>query len=148
MPAIKAKVPRRASPYVYLRDSVVETEKSIRANLERTTRTWRRPVTFKSQILNSKDTYRVRVWTDDPLWNEINEGTPALYVILSRDFDPKTRPYVLDSFPGRGGRVGTSRTPRPGIIARHWDIAAQQKEGPSMQQRLQDAIARMVAVIL
>ena len=148
MPAIKAKIPSRSVSDTYVRNAALATQRSILENLQRTTRTWRRPVRFQLRVRTGGGFYRVGVFTDDPLWIEINNGTTSIYHVLSRNFIPKTRPRVLDSFPGRGGRVGISSTPRPGIIPRQWDEAAAQFEQQPMRDRLQAAINNFVRSFL
>lgn len=119
---------------------VSETQTEMLRGFRRTTKTWLVKAQFDSTKSRNLGKFTIEVGTDDPLYERINEGTTVIFDVLSRDFSPKTRPGVLDSFPGRGGRIGTSKSARPGIIPRRWDDAMVDFIEPRMFTRLQDLI--------
>lgn len=124
---------------------VEATETDMLRGFRRTTKTWAIKAQFDASRSNNQGTITIDVGTDDLLYGQINDGTTAIYDVLSKNFEPKTRPGVLDSFPGRGGRVGKSASPLPGIIPRRWDDAMVDFIEPRMIKALEDLIDDIVA---
>lgn len=120
------------------------TRTNLLRNFRRTTKTWVYRVRFANSIQRKNYQYVIDVYANSTLYYTINWGTPFITDVLSRNFIPKTRPFVLDSFPGRGGRVRRGGPARPGIIPRRWDLAAAREEEPLMISRLQNVIDRFV----
>lgn len=118
------------------------TRVNLLRNFRRTTKTWQVKAQFSATIRGTAFRYIITVGTNDELYAEINFGTKFMTDVLSRNFVPKTRPGVLDSFPGRGGRLFRGGSPGPGIIPRRWDIAAAKEEERLMVAHLQNVIDR------
>lgn len=118
------------------------TKTGLLRNFRRTVKTWRRKAVFTHNINSVGFRYVITVGTNDPLYYEINWGTPFMTDVLSRNFVPKTRPGVLDSFPGRGHRLRRGGPPRAGIIPRRFDLAAAKEEERLMLSRLRNIIDR------
>jgi len=144
MKAIKPPKVNRGGYSQELARAVDNTKTDMLRGFRRTTKTWVVKARFDATNTHSLGKFTIDVGTDDPLYAQINEGTSVIYDRLSRNFVPKTRPKVLDSFPGRGGRVGRSTTPQPGIIPRQWDVAMVEFIEPLMISRLQNVLDRFV----
>lgn len=89
----------------------------------------------------------VEVGTDDPIYEDVNNGTNIRFNVMTKDFVPKTLVGTLNTQPGQGGFSHTDyENPRPGIEARGWtDIIAAMNEGPFFDA-LDDAIFEAIGL--
>lgn len=104
-----------------LRDAIEEVGKGVLQDYKSTTETWDTKPRFYSRTKVTADYVERYVYTKSDIYRWVHDGTERRYAVLSSDFQPKTIPGALASFPGRGGviRFDYSR-PQPGIIARNF----------------------------
>lgn len=95
----------------------------IEEDFRKTYKTWEHKPDFTRKDTVRNGVYKTEVYTDDRIYTFVNDGTSVRYATMTGDFVPKTQPGVLGSGPGRGGVLYVSRQrPRPGIIAREFDL--------------------------
>lgn len=139
--SMKVIVPRRllADPKRVIRaveNALTGTAYAVKADFDTTTRTWKnRP---KFAIKRSK--LRRLVATDSDIYRYLSRGTRVRYAVMSDGFAPKTRVGYLGSNAGKGGMVGFSRRPLPGIKAREFEQAVHKKWTKEMPKQIQRAI--------
>jgi hypothetical protein len=73
----------------------------VRRMYEKTVRTWNHPASFKYQYVQNG----IIVYTDSEQYMIIDDGG-ITHDVMSRDFIPKTKPRVIGSSMGRGGKAG------------------------------------------
>lgn len=123
-----------------------EMGNNIEQDYQTTVRTWDHKVVFKQKTLSTGDYTIQKVWTDDDIYRYVHDGTDVRYAVLSPDFIPKTLPYYLGSFPGRGGVVRyDSKNPRPGIIARNFTDTIAKKQEPRLEKVVDSHLRRAVS---
>jgi hypothetical protein len=125
--------------------------KRVRADFEKTTKTWDRKPRFQEQRDTTSQHIGFVVWTDDQTYRWVNEGTdphgisPVLSDYLS------LAPYVHKTVPGvigsrAGGRLPSNRVYgsvwHPGMDARNFDDAIRSKHEQQFKKDLQQALAR------
>lgn len=131
----------------------LETAKSVRTDLQKTTRTWKTKVLFTIEI--GKDgTGSATVYTNNEIYAYVNYGTKP-HIIRPRNgrfltfytpFKAKTRVRFLGSGNGSKGNnfVLTKEVHHPGTEAREWDIVIAEKwtqpHADKMQRRITNAI--------
>lgn len=141
MRTIKSRLPNRSDLQHFntgMKTIAATTSTDMLRGFRRTTKTWVYKAKFSSKVSNASWKITVDVGTGSEIYGRVNDGTAFIYDRLSLNFEPKTRPGVLDSFPGRGGRVGLSVTPLPGIIPRKFDEAMINFIEPLMITRMSD----------
>lgn len=90
---------------------------------KRTVQTWNTKPVFASKVEQGAGVggIRFQIGTDDPRWWWLNDGTRVRYATMSKDWQSKTEPNVVQSFPGKGKKLFVNKKrPRPGIKARRW----------------------------
>lgn len=112
-------------------DAAEEAGKGIKQDYLSTTETWNHKPVFREMTRSSAEFIARKVWTTDDIYRYVHDGTAYRYAILSSDFEPKTIPGSLDSFPGRGNVIRFDyKNPLPGIIARNFtDSIIVKREG-------------------
>lgn len=139
--SMKVIVPRRllADPKRVIRaveNALTGTAYAVKTDFDTTTRTWKnRP---KFTIKRSK--LRRLVATDSDIYRYLSRGTRVRYAVMSDGFAPKTRVGYLGSNAGKGGMVGFSRRPLPGIKAREFEQTVHKKWTNEMPKQIQRAI--------
>jgi hypothetical protein len=143
MRTIKSKLPNRSDLQHFnqgMKQIAATTSTDMLRGFRRTVKTWYFKPKFSSKIGNASWKITIDVGTGSEIYARVNDGTEFIYDRLSANFEPKTRPGVLDSFPGRGGKIGLSATPLPGIIPRKFDEAMVDFIEPLMFSRMDDLI--------
>lgn len=116
----------------------------MKRDFQRTTKTWEHKPTFH-QLTEIEPEPTVMVYTEDEQYGYVSGGTRVRRALMTPDYSPKTRPGVLDSFPGRGGVVYVSRKLNlPGIEARRFPEAVEKKHKKPHQRDVEAAIKRAV----
>ena len=116
----------------------------MKRDFQHTTKTWEHKVTFH-QLTEIEPDPTVIVYTDDEQYGYVSGGTRVRRALMSPDFEAKTRPGALDSFPGRGGAIFvSSKLNLPGIEARNFPEAVEKKHKRPHQRDVERAIARAV----
>lgn len=118
--------------------AIARVAADAKRDIRRTTAHWNHRVTFtvnKTLSRRAAD-YGFTITTDDLIWGFLNEGTEVRYAVMTRDFEAKTQPNVLDSGEGHGGFDHWGQA--DGIEARNWSrmLAAQ------YEPILRDAVAQ------
>jgi len=135
------KVPRRilADPARVIRaveNALTGTALAVKVDFDTTTRTWKnRP---KFTIKRSK--LRRLVSTTDDVYRFVSRGTRVRYAVMSDDFVAKTRPGIIGSGKGKGGLVGFTKRPLPGIQARDFEPTIKKKWDREFPRNVQRAI--------
>lgn len=119
-------------------------------DLNKTTETWKRRPKFKIKIT----TKRIDVFTDDDIWNMLDEGTRPHLILPKRGkmlrfqagYSAKTRPGSLSSAGGgaSGPVVWAQGVRHPGTVARRWTEKAQQESAKRYPARVQAKIDEVV----
>lgn len=118
--------------------------KRMKASFQSTTRTWEDEVTFQ-QLTEVQPEPTVVVYTTNRIYGFVSGGTRVRRALMSHDYDPKTKPGVLDSFPGRGRVVYISRKlSLPGIEARRFPKLVEKKHARPYRRDIEGAIRRAV----
>lgn len=118
--------------------------KRLKRSFERTTRTWEEEVRFQ-QLTEVRPEPTVVVYTTNRVYGFVSGGTRVRRALMSPDYDPKTKPGVLDSFPGRGRVVYISRNlSLPGIEARRFPELVEKKHAKPYRRDIEGAIRRAV----
>lgn len=99
--------------------SLAKTAEIAQQNFKATTKTWDEQVNFTVQIDEAAG--EAVVGTDNDQYAQVNDGFEHI-LKFSKDFEPKTFPFVLDSFLGKGEIVGVAFTPRQ-TEPRQFDLA-------------------------
>jgi len=116
----------------------------MKRSFERTTRTWVHDVRFQ-QVTEVRPDPAAMVYTTDAIYGYVSGGTSVRRALMSPDYDPKTKPGVLDSFPGAGGVVFVSRNlALPGIEARRFPELVEKEHRRAYRQGVEQAIKRAV----
>lgn len=121
-------------------------EKLILADYYRTVETWENhhPV-FDSKISYAGGEPALLVFTQDPIYRDIDEGTSIRYDVMTEDFVPKTKARVLRSFKGQGGYAYTDhKNPRPGIEPRYFSDTITRKYEDKIVVELRRALRQGV----
>jgi len=114
-------------------DAAVEVGKGIKQDYEATVETWNDKPNFKQATKSSSDEIVRQTWTTNDIYRYVHDGTTRRYAVLSSDFEPKTIPGFLGSFPGRGGVIRMDYShPLPGIIARNFTASIAIKRSGKM----------------
>lgn len=120
---------------------LVEEGRIIQNMYRATVRTWDRSVDFSVLLEMGGDEWSVTVYTDDRIYQYIDEGTSVRYATMTRNFVPKTRNRVIGSQQGRGGVAYVStRRPRPGIEAREFSDEIFARRSPIFEARVEKII--------
>lgn len=113
------------------------TAAAAQVDFQVTTATWNHKVVFN--VMKKKGIRHI--FTEDKIYFFLNFGTSVRYATMSLNFRPKSRPGAIRSNKGRGGVLFISKArPRPGIKARKWDEAIQQKWDKEFPTQIQRAI--------
>jgi len=116
----------------------------MKRDFQRTTKTWEHEVTFH-QLFDFDEEATAAIYTEDEQYGYVSGGTRVRRALMSPDFEAKTRPGALDSFPGRGGAIFvSSKLNLPGIEARRFPEAVEKKHKRPHQRDVERAIARAV----
>lgn len=140
------KLPRRllvdpVRVFRVVENALTGTALAVKVDFDTTTRTWKdRP---KFTIQRSK--LRRLVSTTDDVYRFVSRGTRVRYAVMSDDFRPKTRVGYLGSNKGRGGMVGFTKRPLPGIQARQFEETVKKKWDKEFPRNVQRAIDAEVA---
>lgn len=114
--------------------------RQIKRSFERTTRTWEEKVEFQQHVEVRQDSV-VAVYTTNRIYGFVSGGTSVRRALMSPDYDPKTKPGVLDSFPGAGHVVFISRKlALPGIEARRFPALVEKKHAKRYWRDVESAI--------
>lgn len=124
--------------------------RDVKKEYEKTTKTWRRKPNFEILVdVTAKDA-SVLVGTDDKIYGYVDFGTRP-HLIRARNaprlafqtgFDPKTRPGVIGSGPGRrfGPTVHPVAVMHPGGKARKFSETIQKRRRKKFTRRMIKAI--------
>jgi hypothetical protein len=126
--------------------TLTQTAQDAQSDLEKTTATWKRKVTFA--ITPIPDGFQVD--TNDEIWGYVDEGTPPHIIVPKHGkvlvFGPgaraKTTPRVIGSTAGaRGGApVKVRVVNHPGTEAREFSQALQEKYNDELPKRIDAAL--------
>lgn len=151
-----AILPGKFDPDAFSREMIKEMEKFdklILSEFEKTVATWDHPPKFKATEAVMQDLIQghvrtVRIYGKKPpelIYYFISQGTKVRYAKMTKDFEPKSRVRVIDSFPGAGRLESVDvRFPMPGIQARKFNEAIADKHRARLKFRLQVALIRAV----
>lgn len=93
------------------------TAANIRIDFQATTRTWKQSPIF---YIFKGPAYR-EIFTMDMIYRFVSRGTKVRWAVMGKNFAAKTVAGKLYSRVGKGGRVGFSTKPLPGIQARDFE---------------------------
>jgi hypothetical protein len=93
---------------LYLLSEIRKVGVMVRKDFEKTTDTWKRKVKFKHHATFSSGQLAIEVYTDDPIYGIVSEGTPSRTITPKRKkairipgtYTAKTVPGVLSSKSG------------------------------------------------
>ena len=132
-------------------------ERIYMADFEATVDSWDTPVDFESNIRFAGGDATLEVFTDNPIYSYLNDGTSIRWAVMNNPFEPKTSKGVIGSGPGartynkageytaiRGRQAMLKRgiPPRPGIEAREFTIAISNKNFATFVNTINDAVRR------
>lgn len=152
----QAILPARFDPDAFAREIIQEADKLNKEfvkDFERTVGTWDHKPRFRATVLVSQDQIvghvrTAKIFGDKPpelIYYFISEGTKVRFAKMTRDFEPKSRKRVIDSFPGAGGLDSVDvRFPNPGIEGRKFNEAIADKHRARLKFRMQVAIRKGV----
>lgn len=143
--AIGSKEPKfDAHNYLYelehalVRESMREAE-IVKRSFEKTTATWEHEVIFKMEFESNSDGFGFTVYTEDKIYQYVNNGTAVRHAVLSHDFVPKTRVRTIGSGAGAGRVLYANKNiKKPGIVARHFVEEIADRRTPYYQKHMQE----------
>lgn len=168
----KAVIPaklRRSAFIPELVQATVRRAKLMKDDFARTTKTWKgdKPTfntetavepQYNAYALQFPRRIVLRVWPRPDnskgyrKWHWLEGGTRVRYVLMTKNFVPKTRVEQLNSWKGRGGLllrkgrpVFVRKNPRPGIKAREWTGALKKKHEKPFAKEMRKAMERAAA---
>jgi len=131
------------------RKELLKAAKEIKADaladFKKTTANWQHKVKFSSKVDQggSVGGIRIQIATDDPIYFYIDEGTKVRYATMSPDWQSKTEPDVVGTFPGKGRRLFVNKKrPRPGIKARNFTKHIAKTTQKELARVTKNALAR------
>jgi hypothetical protein len=131
------------------REEIIKAANEIKddalADFKKTTANWTHKPKFSSKILTgaSAGGVQVQVATDDAIYRYIDEGTKVRYATMSKDWESKTEPDVVGTFPGKGRRLFINKKrPRPGIKARKFSKNIAKTTQKELARVTKNALAR------
>lgn len=130
-----------------LADGVQSEGETQQKEYAKTTRTWRNKPEHELEFSQTKTEIKATNITDDKIYFFLHDGTKVRYATLSRDWQSKTTPRILNSGAGRGRVLFVSKAhPRPGIKAREWtDVIIRNRRRPfkANMERIMVSLARI-----
>ena len=115
----------------------------LKRQYAKTTRTWNTAVRFYQKTSSRPPDIIVSVGTDNMIYKYVSEGTDRRYAVMTKDFSPKTRPYVIRSYRGRGGFAYLDlKNPRRGIRGRRFAETIAKEGQQPYQADLEAALRR------
>jgi hypothetical protein len=157
------KLPRSAQDIVHnvygqLQRELEAYGKDVKLDFDATVVTWKHKPTFKVDVLVLPDIVSCKVWTEDQIYQWVDEGTKGPYPIpkipsktkglaFMVGGEPKTRPNVDTAGPGRPGNklvvlpVGM-QVQHPGIEPRNFTKNIRKWHSKDFYKRIDKAIAR------
>ena len=144
--SIKPGTPFKSSIF---RDEMKRAAETIRkdalADFKKTTGNWRHKPKFASRVIvgGIAQGIQIQVGTDDKIWHYLDDGTKVRYATMSADWQSKTEPDVVGSFPGKGKVLFINKKrARPGIKARHFTKHISKTVEKELQRETKNALAR------
>lgn len=124
-----------------LQRAVKSRAQAMKRDYEKTVATWDDPPVFEQVTQTTSPDISALVGTDDRIYGYLDRGTRVRHALMSPDFQPKTRPGELRSYPGQGHVVFISKKLNlPGIKARGWSKMIGQKHKKPFQRDVQAAL--------
>ena len=145
--AVESQVPAFLMQLQRIQDAVsegLESEvKEVEKLYKKTDRTWAQQVVFNKKIRADAKEVSGTVWAEDRIYWFVHESVSVMRAVLSPDFVARTKPRVLDSFSGRGGRLYASkRISKPPYKARKFTETIIKERKPEFKKRMEQAILR------
>jgi hypothetical protein len=137
---MRVKMPKPLDTYAAIDEltkglkQFVETD--ITKEFLKTTRTWNTKPAWQYEHRKSQHELSSRVYTSSKIYGYVSGGTRVRYARMTPNFQAKTVANWIGSRAGRGGFLGMSRVPLPGIKARKFDEAIAKAWQPKMQAKL------------
>ncbi len=131
-------------------DQLRKEGKQLRNLFDKTTRTWSKPVRFRTDVRVAGIRATVRISTKDIRFISVDKGTKIRWAVMSNPFTPKTRVRVIGSRPGRGKAVIRGRQAmnqrnikaRPGIKPRNFSVEIRKRRRPVFFRQMRRAMKR------
>lgn len=128
-----------------MRKALEDVEKNVLKDFAKTTANWKKKPKFQAEI--SEDAavggLKLEVTTDDKVYGFVDKGTKVRRALMTKDFQAKTIPSTVGSFPGKGKVVFISRKlARPGIKARKFSEFIKKANQPELARLAKNALAR------
>jgi len=112
--------------------------RAIKDDYEKTTRTWRTDVFFKTKVKSGPNESYGEVWTGSPTYWFVHESVSVMRGVLSADWSPKTQPRVLSSGAGSGRLLYASKkVSKPPYEARKFTEKIIEDHQPAFQKRME-----------
>jgi hypothetical protein len=155
---LSAKVIKPHTPFkaqVFRDELRAETEKiskEIKADFEKTTKTWEHKPKFDVKTKSTNEQVSIAVSTKDKVYGYVDQGTRphiikprrAKRLAFSSKFKPKTKVRVIGSQAGARGKVDTFAqvVHHPGSDAREFAQEIQAAWQPKLKKRIEQTITR------
>ncbi len=132
-----------------LKAVMADVGKQAKKRLAEPTSTWKHKATFRidgPRVVGND--LVLMVYTEDPPYYFLNEGTKIRYAVMSYPFIPKTKPGSFMASPGqgkvvfRGRRLGAYGLNMPGIVAREWTPMAAYEYESILQAAIDKVLAK------
>lgn len=135
---------------------LTQVGRAMREDFEATVETWDQKPTFNIKTTASTKSIKMRIWTDDPIWNLLDCGADphpidavqADKLVFPYGYQPKTAPDHLWSKEGGefGDNVYADHVDHPGFEARRWTCAVAEKWDCKIKDLMQCAVKDAVLV--
>lgn len=149
---IVARVIKPARPFQssIFRDEIEKAVKAvaleIQKDFERTVATWKDKPDFEIETKTGAAASGIKITvTPDPEkpYLFVDKGTKVRYATMSKDFEAKTDPNVIQAFPGKGKMLFVNKKrPRPGIKARNFSKIIAKTNKAELAREVKNALAR------
>ena len=120
--------------------------RAIKAEYEKTTRTWEHDVFFNTKVKSGKNEQYAVVWADNRIYWFVHESVSVLRAVFSPDWVPKTQPRVLSSGAGSGRMLYASKKiAKPPYEARKFTEKIIEVRQKPFQERMEAATGEGLA---
>lgn len=140
-------IPTRIIHPAWIEGRITSTKQVIREEsgrhermFDRFTRTWsveNKPRWDREEV-DTRDEFSVTLKTESTPFVFVEKGTSIRYRVMSRDFQPKTRPRIIGSRGGAGRAAGFGV--KPGIEARNIRTEIAKRRAGPLQKKLTAAL--------
>jgi hypothetical protein len=144
---VESKVPAFLAKFGAIQDSMLDElskeADEINKLYNKTSNTWKAQPRFMKKFDVDARGMSATIWAEDRIYWFVHEGVSVMRAVLTPDFVARTKPRVLDSFSGSGGRLYASkRISKPSYKPRKFTETIIVQREPKFRKRMEQAMVR------